>query len=112
MAELRPPGLTTVAPDVLLSIARLTTLQVEGVSGMAKAPRRSKEERATDGVLALIEGDLVSLDIYVVLEKDTNLRQVAREVQDQVHRAISEMVGMQPGAINVHIEDIHFPDPA
>ncbi len=108
--ELRPPGLTTVAPDVLLSIARLTALQVPGVYAMAKTPRRGKDEHATEGVLATIVGDEVDLELHLVLEKDTNLRQVARDVQDQVHRAISEMVGMQPGGINVHIEDIYYPE--
>lgn len=108
--ELRPPGLTTVAPDVLLSIARLTALQVDGVYAMARTPRRSKDEHATDGVLASLFGEEVDLDIYLVLEKDVNLRQVARSVQDQVHRAITEMVGMQPGSINIHIEDIYYPE--
>lgn len=108
--ELRPPGLTTVAPEVLLSIARLTALQVDGVFAMARTPRRGKEEHATEGVLASIFGEEVDLDLYLVLHKDTNVRQVARSVQDQVHRAITEMVGMQPGSINVHIEDIYYPE--
>jgi uncharacterized alkaline shock family protein YloU len=32
---MRPPGQTTIAPDVLVTIARLTTLSVEGVARMA-----------------------------------------------------------------------------
>lgn len=109
-SELRSPGLTTVAPDVLLSIARLTALKIEGVQSMAKAPIWGRDRHAADGVVVQIDGDLVSLDLYLVLNKDTNLRQVARDVQDQVARSIAEMVGMQPGSINVHIEDIYFPD--
>jgi uncharacterized alkaline shock family protein YloU len=107
---MRSPGFTTVAPDVLLSIARLTALQVEGVQGMAKAARHGRDTHTAEGVVANIEGDLVSLDLYLVLMNDTNLRQVAHEVQDRVARAIAEMVGMQPGAVNVHIEDIHYPE--
>ncbi|MBT4001836.1 MAG: Asp23/Gls24 family envelope stress response protein, partial [Chloroflexi bacterium] len=33
--ETRSPGRTTVAPDVILSIARLTAISVEGVSQMS-----------------------------------------------------------------------------
>ncbi|MBX3004615.1 MAG: Asp23/Gls24 family envelope stress response protein [Anaerolineales bacterium] len=109
-SSLRSPGLTTVAPDVLLAIARLTALQVDGVYAMARAPRRSKDEHTTEGVLASIFSDEIDLDLYLVLHKDVNLRQVARAVQDEVHRAITEMVGMSPGHINVHIEDIHYPE--
>jgi uncharacterized alkaline shock family protein YloU len=29
-------------------------------------------------------------------------------VQKAVSRAISEMVGMEPGKINIHVEDIDF----
>jgi uncharacterized alkaline shock family protein YloU len=47
-----------------------------------------------------------------VLDKDVNLRQVSREVQTSVSRAISEMVGMIAGRININIEDIYYPLPA
>jgi uncharacterized alkaline shock family protein YloU len=49
------------------------------------------------------------MDLYLVLEKGINVRQVSRSVQDNVARAISDMVGMVAGRINIHIEDIYFP---
>ncbi|MQC26547.1 MAG: Asp23/Gls24 family envelope stress response protein [Chloroflexi bacterium] len=42
-------------------------------------------------------------------QNDVNLRQVSRTIQDDVARALTEMVGMQAGQINIHIEDIDFP---
>jgi uncharacterized alkaline shock family protein YloU len=33
---------------------------------------------------------------------------VSRNVQKEVSRAVSEMIGMTPGRINIHIEDIDF----
>ena len=33
--DTRPPGKTTVAPDVLVEIARMAALKVKGVSDMA-----------------------------------------------------------------------------
>jgi len=50
----------------------------------------------------------VTADLYVVMKKDVNLREVSRNVQHNVTRAISEMVGMQVDRINIHIEDIDF----
>lgn len=110
--ELRSPGQTTVAPDVLLAISRLTALKVDGVHAMAKAPVWSRDAQTADGVVLHLDEGTAHIDLHLVLEKDTNLRQVAREVQDAVARAISEMVGMQPGRIDVHIADIFYPETA
>jgi uncharacterized alkaline shock family protein YloU len=37
------------------------------------------------------------------------MREVSRNVQSQVARAISDMVGMQVGRVNIHIEDVDYP---
>ena len=100
---MRNPDTTTIAPDVLHSIARLTALKVAGVH--ATSPRRG----APEGVQVKVAEGIVDVDIYLILDKDVNLRQVSREVQIAVARAIEEMVGMQAGIINIHIEEIHYP---
>jgi uncharacterized alkaline shock family protein YloU len=108
----RPPGKTTIAPNVLLTIARLTTLQVKGVNQMSHLPggvNRVFDRGYEEGVRIRIEGDHVFADLYVILEHDVNVREVSRKVQYEVSRAISEMVGMEVGRVNVHIEDIYYP---
>jgi uncharacterized alkaline shock family protein YloU len=110
--ELRSPGQTTVAPDVLLAIARLTTLSVAGVHAMGKAPGWSKDAHTAEGVRLELDETNVDIDLYLILDNGVNLRQVARDVQDAVSRAVSEMIGMQAGRINVHIEDIFYPETA
>ena len=107
------PGSTTIAPEVLVNLARLTTLSVEGVSRMAQTPgafkQWTKPRTVIEGVEVEISNAHVDLDIYVILESGTNLRQVSREIQHEVSRALTEMVGMPAGRINIHIEDIDFP---
>jgi uncharacterized alkaline shock family protein YloU len=105
----RPPGKTTIAPEVLVTIARLTTLSVPGISRLATFP--SEVERlfnrgVSEGIKIVVENDLVYADIYVVVKRDFNVREVSHALQHQVSRAISEMVGMDVGKINIHIEDI------
>ena len=109
--EVRSPGKTTIAPEVLLNIARLTTLHVKGVSHMS--PQHHVNEifqrgQRSDGVRVQIHENTVTIDIYVVLNSGVNIRQVSREIQEDVARAITEMVGMEAGQINIHIEDIYF----
>lgn len=104
-------GKTTVAPEVLFTIARLTTLEVEGVSRLSPVPaaiNRLFKRGFGEGVVIDVQENTVSADIYVILENDVNIRDVSRSIQRSVARAISEMVGMQVGRVNIHIEDIDY----
>ena len=106
------PGKTTIAPDVILDIATLTALGIEGVSRMSTLPggvnRLWKRGHQADGVRVEIIENSVNIDLYLVLKPEVHVRQVSRKVQKEVSRAISEMVGMDPGRINIHVEDIDF----
>ncbi len=105
-------GKTTIAQEVLLTIARLSCLSVDGVSRMANPPRtvsRILNKTNKDGVQVEVTEDTVYIDLYVILKNDVNVREVSRMIQQEVNRAISEMVGMQVGRVNVHIEDIDYP---
>jgi uncharacterized alkaline shock family protein YloU len=110
-ASERPPGKTTVSPDVLISIAKLSALGVPGVSRMAPISggvNRLFRKGASEGIRIDVEEDTVYADIYLVLKEDVNIREVSRNVQQQVARAIQEMVGMDVGHIDIHIEDIDY----
>jgi uncharacterized alkaline shock family protein YloU len=107
----RPPGKTTVSPDVLISIAKLSALGVPGVSRMAPIAggvNRLFRKGANEGVRIDVEDDTVFADIYLVLKEDVNIREVSRSVQRKVARAIQEMVGMDVGHVDIHIEDIDY----
>lgn len=104
-------GRVTIDPDVLVTIARLTTLSVPGVTRLAPAVVRNLLRRTMEGVQIAVENDRVRVDLYVVVEAGKNLRETARAIQSEVARAIRDMVGMDVAAINVHIEDVDFPAP-
>lgn len=111
--ETRPPGKTTVAPDVLIEIARMAALKVSGVNSMAPVTggvNRLFGRGVSDGVRISIEEDIVYADLYIVLKNGINIRDVSRTVQQQVTRAITEMVGMDVGEVNIHIENIAYED--
>ena len=104
-------GKTTIAPEVLLTIAQLTSLEVPGVSRMGAVPasmERLFQRGSGEGVRVDIREDVVHIDLHLVLKKDFNIRDVSRQVQHDVARAVSEMVGMQVGRVNIHIEDIDY----
>jgi len=106
-------GKTSVAPEVLITIARLTTLKVSGVSRMANLPpgvSRLFQRGTGEGVYVDLRDNTATIDLYVVLKEDVNIREVSRAIQHEVARAISEMVGILVGRINVHVEDIEYPE--
>jgi len=104
-------GNTTISPEVLHKIARLTTLSVDGVSRMASF-RGSFEQilgkEEYEGVKVQIKDGMVFVDIFVVLISGLNVRDISREIQTRVSRTISEIVGMVVGGVNIHIMDIDF----
>jgi uncharacterized alkaline shock family protein YloU len=109
MAELYSRGKTTVSPDVLVTIARFSALSVPGVSRMAQVPggvNRLFKRGMGDGVRIEVEDNLVTANLYLILKQHVNIREVSRNVQHQVARALQEMVGMDIGGIEIHIEDI------
>lgn len=111
----RPPGKTTFTPDVLITIARMAALDVEGVRRMAPVSggvNRIFRRGDSDGVRISVEDGIVNLDLYVILDHNLNIREVSRNIQNHVARAIQEMVGMEVGHINIHIEDIDYDNPS
>jgi uncharacterized alkaline shock family protein YloU len=105
-------GKTTIAPDVLLTIARLSALGTPGVAGTSPVPggvNRLLKRGIDDGVRVEVKDQSVSVDLYLLLEQDQKVREVAHAVQAAVGRALNEMVGMQVVAVNVHVEDIVYP---
>jgi uncharacterized alkaline shock family protein YloU len=115
MTEEYNTGRTTVAPDVLVTIAKMSALSVPGVSRMANVSggvNRLFKRGIHDGVRIEVEDNVVVASLYLVLKQDVNIREVSRNVQTQVTRAIQEMIGMEVGSIDIHIEDIDYEEEA
>jgi len=108
--EEKHSGTTTIAPSVLNTIARLTSLATPGVSSMAPvfsgAARNNRTD--TEGVKIVVKDTVIYVDVYVVVNGAENVRVVAEAVQQRVTRAISEMVGMEVASVNVHVTDIEL----
>jgi len=108
------PGNVTMAPEVLVTIAQLTTQEVPNVYKMSTDWTRGVNRffgnmRVGDGVQIRVEDNQVSVDLYVIVEHGADMLQLGRRVQTEVTRAIEEMVGMEVKKVNVHIEDVHYP---
>jgi uncharacterized alkaline shock family protein YloU len=107
-------GRVTIAPEVLVTIARLTTQSIKGVAQMCHQIGPRNIDRLLGrvagggGVQIVIADDAVRVELYVIIEPDVNMRTVSQKIQEAVTRAIQEMLGMQVKAVNIHIQDVAF----
>ena len=104
-------GTVTIAPQVLVTIARLTAESVPGVERMAPGAVRGTTRllnRATtgEGVRVWVADGAVSVELNLVVSREANMREVAAQAQREVARAIEHMLGMPVREVNVHIRDV------
>lgn len=83
------PGRIVVAPQVLQDIVRQTVAQVPGVARLAEA--RVGPWALSGGVRLTVVDDRVRIDLALVVRPDVRFREVARQVQEEVTRAIRDL---------------------
>jgi len=105
-------GKVTIAPDVLITIARLSALSVPGVARMSSTPvavdRLFQRHPNNEGVRIEVRQHAVVVDLHIVVNHTSNVRDVSRAVQTEVARAVQDMTGMQVLAVNVTVDDVAF----
>ena len=106
MEETPMIGKITIDPGVLETIARLTTLAVPGVVRLTPPVGIQRLLGLQDGLQISIHEGAVRVYLHVVVESDSNLLSLGRQIQTEVTRAIEEMVGMEIQVVNVHVEDV------
>jgi uncharacterized alkaline shock family protein YloU len=103
-------GNVTVAPEVLLSLVRLTALATPGVArlyaGMPSGVHRLFSGKVAEGIKIEIEDHSVTIDLYIVAEPDAQMLTLGQTLQREINRAIHDVVGMPVKEVNIHIEDV------
>lgn len=110
------PGKVTIAPNVLTTIVRLTTLEERGVRSLAPMTPNVRGllggGAAEEGIfVGLAEGG-VQVEVHVVAERSANMLKLGEALQNDITRAIEEMVGMAVKSVNVFIDDVVLPETA
>ncbi len=109
-----PPGAVTIAPGVLTTIVRMTTLAHPGVLRLAtrmppSLPRlRGKGAQAEGLRVEVSEDDAVTVDVHVIADPNASLTDLGKVLQTQIARALEHIAGMQVRSVNVFIDEIEF----
>lgn len=99
--------------SVLLSIINLSAKEIEGVSNLkdnfSKLAKRWFSTKYHDGVKVIYENDGITIDIYLEINSNVTISDVAYKVQENVKNGISYMMDIKINSINVHILGVNYP---
>ncbi|HOU13185.1 MAG TPA: Asp23/Gls24 family envelope stress response protein [Anaerolineae bacterium] len=103
------PGMVTVEPEVLETIARFSALNVPGVVQLVEKDVDRILGLQGKSVLVQVNDGRVTVELSIIAGPDISLLRLGRAVQYEVTRAIQNMIGMPVDAVHVHIEDVVYP---
>ena len=110
-----PNGTVSFATEVVATIAGLAATEVEGVasmsspnSGLADMFSRKNNRNFTKGVRIDLDGNMVTVDITIVVEYGSPVPDVARSIQENVKKAIETMSGLEVHSVDVRVSGISY----
>ena len=110
-----PNGTVSFATEVVATIAGLAATEVDGVasmispsSGLADMFSRKSNRNLTKGVRIDLDDNRVSVDITITVDYGSPVPDVARNIQENVKKAIETMSGLDVRNVDVHVTGISF----
>ena len=107
-------GTIKISEDVVASIAALSALETEGVSGLYSSLTNdivsflSKKNLSKGVRVDLGEDDTVKIEIGFLALFGHNICEVSKTVQTSVMSAIESMTGLKVVEVNVHVGGVTF----
>jgi uncharacterized alkaline shock family protein YloU len=108
-------GRITISPRAIATIACQAAMQSYGVVGLtcrnfANEIAHVFTRNPEHGVHVNLIEDLITIDLYVVIEYGTRISSVAASVANTVHYHVERAIGIPVAAVNVHVQDLRITD--
>jgi uncharacterized alkaline shock family protein YloU len=101
-------GSIHISPGTVATIAYHATLESYGVVGLA--PRNLVEgltqsitHEPSRGITVHYEGDLLEIEVHVIVEYGTRVQSVANSVANTVRYHVEKALGLKVSSVNVHV---------
>ncbi|OKI93190.1 stress-like protein [Streptomyces sp. CB01249] len=111
-------GTTTIADNVVSTIAGIAVRETDGVTSVGKGPSRAigavkdKVSRSNDpgrGVKVEVGEKQTAIDVDIVVEYGAPILDTARSLRTNVTDAVETMTGLEVVEININVTDVHVP---
>ena len=97
-----------ISDDVIITVARLAALDVEGVAGLCEDINKLSRIRKNSPVRVSMIGDVAAIDLDIKVKNGEKSGSVAREVQNAVKENIQNMTGITAARVNVAVCGVVF----
>lgn len=111
-------GTTTIADNVVSTIAGIAVRETDGVASVGKGPSRAlgavkdKVSRSSDpgrGVKVEVGEKQTTIDVDIVVEYGAPIVDTARSLRTNVTDAVETMTGLEVVEININVTDVRVP---
>ncbi len=103
----------SVNTEVLEKMAEIAAKEVEGVSGLSKKAidlkNAVKTKQAFKGVKVENVNGAIKINVYICVEKNVPVKEVAEKVQANIKDKIQTMTNTAVTKVNVTVADINIP---
>ena len=107
-------GTVRVANEVIASIAAMAASDIDGVAGMDESNARHfgdwiKRQTAHRGVRVMLDPErAIHLEVFLTVQSNAVLAEVAARVQAAVVKAVERMLGLEVAEVNVFVSSVAF----
>lgn len=107
-------GTIHIAPQVIETIAKSSTLDVEGVAGFSGgftgdiAEFFGRNKSTTKGIKIEVGQLETAIDISLVIKYGYSILELAEKIQNNVKYEVENMAGLNVVEVNVHINGIEI----
>lgn len=103
-------GEVRIARRVLRTVVAQAALSVPGAVRLARLsgglPRQMGRPLPRDGIRLVVRGEMVTIDLYLIVAAGAGMVEVGSAVQEAVAAAVEHILGMGVGEINIYIQDV------
>ena len=106
-------GVVDIAPNANAMVAGIAAMQCFGVVGMASrniqdgiSELLTGKDNLTKGIEVVIEDEAAEVDLYIIVEYGVRIKEVARNVVENVKYALENQLGLQIAKVNVIVQGV------
>lgn len=110
-----PTGNLKISREVIATIAKTATMEIEGVEGFATFATNMKSvltrQQPPKAVVIELSDDIATIHMNIIVRAGVKIPDIATNVQMAVKEAVQNMTGIAVSRVNVTIAGIQFAEP-
>ncbi len=104
-----------IAPEVVATIAGISTTEIDGVAGMCSssfaggiAEILGGKKNPAKGIKVDIKENSTIIDLYIIVDYGIRIPELAWEIQENVKNNVETMTGLTVEKVNIHVDGVSF----